>query len=270
MIPFNETIELWEQATGACITVYDCGGIPHGYGLHRNHFVKRMPLCTAIKADPQCYKRCLRCKRYTNRRGSRESFTAFCPFGVQEIVTPLYCRNALAGVLYIGNFTTDPNHSYDLLLQASERMGIDPQPQLAETLVQGYPLSFFQRLGAVLAQEFTAFAEALPPSSASIPHAVQTAIRIVEQDFASPLTLESVAAECAVHPQYLGRIFTKHTGERFNRMLNRIRIEHAKQLLRKTDYTVLEIALLCGYENVTYFNRVFKRETNQTPKNWRK
>lgn len=264
MIPFNEIIELWEQATGVYITLFDCGGIPHGYGLHRNHYIKNKSFCATIKADPQCYKRCLRCKKYTNRRGSRTTFTAFCPYGVQEVVVPLYCRNTLAGVLYVGNFTTDLTHSRKCL----EKEGFSKN--LADTLVREHDLMFWERLGALLAKEFTLFAEALPPSSAPIPHAVQTAIRIVEQEFGSPLTLDSVAAECGVHPQYLGRLFTKHTGERFHQMLNRIRIEHAKQLLLKTDNSVLEIAMLCGYENVTYFNRVFKRECSVTPREYRR
>ncbi|MBQ6824539.1 MAG: helix-turn-helix domain-containing protein [Clostridia bacterium] len=264
MIPFNETIELWEQATGACITLFDCGGIPHGYGLHRNHYVKNKTLCATVKADSQCYKRCLRCKKYTNRRGSRAAFSAFCPYGVQEVVVPLYCRDTLAGILYIGNFTTDAPHSRDRLISAGF------SAELADTLVQNHPLNLWEKLGSHLAGEFTAFAEALPPSATPIPHAVQTAIRIVEQAFGSPLTLESVATECAVHPQYLGRLFTKHTGERFHQMLNRIRIERAKHLLHKTDYTVLEIAMLCGYENVTYFNRLFKRDCGMTPREYRK
>lgn len=264
MIPFNETIELWEQATGACITLFDCGDIPHGFGLHRNHYMKNRLFCSTVKAEPQCYKRCLRCKKYANRRGSRAAFSAFCPYGVQEVVVPLYCRDTLAGVLYISNFTTDVPHSCDRLI--SEGFSAE----LVDALVQKYPLSLWERLGAHLAKEFTAFAEALPPSTAPIPHAVQTAIRIMEQGFGSPLTLESVATECAVHPQHLGRLFTKYTGERFHQMLNRIRIEQAKRLLLKTDQTVLEIAMLCGYENVTYFNRIFKRDCGITPREYRK
>lgn len=47
--------------------------------------------------------------------------------------------------------------------------------------------------------------------------------------------------------------------------INRLRIENAKDLLRSEIYTQDEIATLCGFENVYYFNKVFKKYTNITP-----
>ena len=59
------------------------------------------------------------------------------------------------------------------------------------------------------------------------------------------------------------------TGQNFTAYLNAVRIEKAQALLLETDETVLEIAFSCGYENVSYFNRVFRRQTGYSPLQYR-
>lgn len=55
----------------------------------------------------------------------------------------------------------------------------------------------------------------------------------------------------------------------FHKYLNRIRCENAKHRLKNESRTVTEIALECGYSDVTYFNRVFKQLYGLTPEKYR-
>lgn len=57
-----------------------------------------------------------------------------------------------------------------------------------------------------------------------------------------------------------------HAGTSFSEYLNHIRLERAKDMLCNTDHIVSEIALDCGFQNVSYFNRLFKKQFNRTPK----
>ena len=81
--------------------------------------------------------------------------------------------------------------------------------------------------------------------------------------------MQEAARECYVNPQYLGRQVLRVTGSSFTTLLNQKRIDAACSLLLKEDITILETAMRCGYENVTYFNRVFKQLKGCAPSVWR-
>ena len=55
----------------------------------------------------------------------------------------------------------------------------------------------------------------------------------------------------------------------FARYVNEKRLEEAEKQLRESDKSILEIALDCGFENVTYFNRLFKRKHGIPPGKYR-
>ena len=48
------------------------------------------------------------------------------------------------------------------------------------------------------------------------------------------------------------------------------RIEKSKSILSETDIPVIEVALKCGYENISNFNRMFRRIVGMSPSEYRK
>jgi len=64
-------------------------------------------------------------------------------------------------------------------------------------------------------------------------------------------------------------LFKQVTGISFKEYLNKVRIEEAKSLLEHTDYSIMEIAVACGYSDQSYFTKVFKKATGITPKQYR-
>lgn len=83
------------------------------------------------------------------------------------------------------------------------------------------------------------------------------------------LKLSQLAALYFIHPHYLCKLFKKETGVNFSKYVNQVRIENAKNFLQKTDDKIINIGLKVGYNNVTYFNRVFKEYTGMTPGEYR-
>ena len=55
----------------------------------------------------------------------------------------------------------------------------------------------------------------------------------------------------------------------FSNYLNKIRIEQSKLLLKNTDSSIVEIAMEVGFEDQSYFSKVFKNLTKMTPKQYR-
>ncbi|MEY2599665.1 MAG: hypothetical protein RLZZ142_1924 [Verrucomicrobiota bacterium] len=83
-------------------------------------------------------------------------------------------------------------------------------------------------------------------------------------------TLPEWAHAAGVHPDYLGRLFRKHTGKRPMEWLNERRLREVEQLLTSTSKPLAEIAEACGFGCPFYLSRVFKRSFGEPPGRYRK
>ena len=99
----------------------------------------------------------------------------------------------------------------------------------------------------------------------------ETAVRLARymQDNAANVTLTSLAKDFHYSVEHASRLIKRSTGQTFIQLLTNIRIDNAKQLLRDTSLTVLEIALQVGYESSDHFIRTFRRHCGNTPNEYR-
>ncbi|AEC02341.1 helix-turn-helix transcriptional regulator [Parasphaerochaeta coccoides] len=96
-------------------------------------------------------------------------------------------------------------------------------------------------------------------------HHVRRAIAYLEQNLTINATLETASEELSLSKSYLCRIFRKETGITFSDYANALRITRSKILLAETNLHLLDIALTVGFNDQSYFNRVFKKTTGVTP-----
>jgi AraC-like DNA-binding protein len=97
------------------------------------------------------------------------------------------------------------------------------------------------------------------------------AIRYIEANYATPLTLEQLAGELSVSPQYTCTLFQNALGLRPFEYLTKIRLRKAKELLiRNRDLDIGEVAREVGYEHTSYFIKLFKRHEGVTPLHFRR
>lgn len=99
---------------------------------------------------------------------------------------------------------------------------------------------------------------------------VEQAKLLVEEHYASDISVAEVASILYVHPNYLTRVFKAETGLSLMDYISKRRIERAKGLLAQPGYKVYEVAEQVGYESIAHFNRMFKRETGMSPKDYQK
>lgn len=105
------------------------------------------------------------------------------------------------------------------------------------------------------------------PSSDSV---MDDIIHYIEHNYMNNIKLENIAPLFGYNSSYLGKIFTKKVGEGFNVFIDKVRINHSKELLVETELKVYEIAEKVGYRNVDYFHTKFKKYVNQSPAEYRK
>ena len=99
---------------------------------------------------------------------------------------------------------------------------------------------------------------------------VAQALNYVYHHFREELSLDTLARDLGVSRYAVSRIFTSVVKVKFTLYVNSIRVDFAKQLLRNTSHSILDIALESGFETLRSFNRVFKDITRTTPLNYRK
>lgn len=98
---------------------------------------------------------------------------------------------------------------------------------------------------------------------------IKRAMLYISQNFNTQLTLEDAAGHVHLHPSYFSTLFKHSTGSSFKEYLNMVRIEESKQLLSNTDYSIIDIAIAVGFEDQSYFSKVFKKYTGLTPRQFR-
>ena len=98
---------------------------------------------------------------------------------------------------------------------------------------------------------------------------IKTVISYVEEHYAQTITIEEMAALCFFSKSYFMKFFKDHIGISFITYLNDYRLEAATKLLLATDDNILDIANACGFDNLSYFNRSFKKKYGVTPGKYR-
>ncbi|WP_195938233.1 AraC family transcriptional regulator [Romboutsia sp. 1001713B170131_170501_G6] len=95
-------------------------------------------------------------------------------------------------------------------------------------------------------------------------------LTLIESEYSSPLTLEDLSKACGMTPKYFCRFFSEMTNKTPIEYLNYYRIESACEQLLTTDYSITEIGLNCGFNDVSYFIKTFKKHKGVTPKQYLK
>lgn len=132
-----------------------------------------------------------------------------------------------------------------------------------ETEQSGYEFTttglLWQFAGLVLHQKLYISRTAAITRSAKRAEQIKKALRYIHENYMKNVTLEQLAAEAEMAPKYFCRVFREITGRTPIDYLNYYRIECAGELLCASQESVTEVALSCGFDDLSYFVRLFKK-----------
>ena len=94
---------------------------------------------------------------------------------------------------------------------------------------------------------------------------MQSVIDYVDDNYGSKISIDTLSKITKLSTSHFRKKFKEIYGMSPLDYVNYLRVEKAKDLLRSELYTQIEIATMCGFENVCYFNKVFKKYTGTTP-----
>ncbi len=124
----------------------------------------------------------------------------------------------------------------------------------------------------VILKNVTELIDTLPPQNACVTtdeHFARKVYDFVEQHLEYEGCLSAVADYMRMNPSYLSRLYKKVTGENFSKMVCRLKIEKAKQLLSDTRERISDIGNAVGFVTPSSFAYFFKKNVGVTPKQYR-
>ena len=108
-----------------------------------------------------------------------------------------------------------------------------------------------------------------PEDEAALSQECQKIKEYLDQNFTSPITLDSLSETVYISKHYLSHLFKEQTGISPIKYLTLKRMEKACELLAETELPVSEVSKAVGYENPLYFSQVFKRIYGISPVKYR-
>jgi AraC-like DNA-binding protein/mannose-6-phosphate isomerase-like protein (cupin superfamily) len=99
--------------------------------------------------------------------------------------------------------------------------------------------------------------------------AINSAIQFIHENYTRQIYIDEVCKIAMMSQPYFSHLFKQMTGKTFVEYVNNLRIRNACDLLLESSMTISEICFTVGFNDTTYFNKVFKKETGLAPSIYR-
>ncbi len=139
--------------------------------------------------------------------------------------------------------------------------------QMADKVVES--LDVEQLLSLLAEMQNVVLGEKKSEVSGNIRDYVKEAVAYINENYFEELTLSGLADKYAVESSYFSRLFKQETGENLMLYIAGKRMEKAKELMQREDINIAEVAFMVGYDDYTYFSKVFKKHTGVSPREYR-
>ena len=90
-------------------------------------------------------------------------------------------------------------------------------------------------------------------------------LEYIENNYGEKITLDQLCSIANISRFYFCRLFKSITGKSLGEYLNQLRINKAEALLKNGEVNITEAAMSCGFDDINYFSRMFKKYKNESP-----
>jgi AraC-like DNA-binding protein len=274
----SEVINSIRQVSGVGVCYYDLENF-FNYGMMgvKNNIGHYCEFCEKARGLKNGRDNCTKSDRVTAVTLAKEYKAPFffrCYMGMQELVVPLFKNELLLGVLFVGQCRIKGEEDRKGMGQAVKQAGGS-----VEEFCQAY-----DKLNAIKREDMVAVGKILQRyfdvkifNDQFIDHSLQSESaplvekvkHYVDNCYTLPITPQSIAERFFANPSYVSRVFSNTYSITLTDYLITKRIEKAKTLLVTTSAPIGNIALNCGFSDLNYFSRTFKKRELKTPIQYR-
>ena len=130
-----------------------------------------------------------------------------------------------------------------------------------QTQVRAYVLS----LMVLICRRFSVLHNGKMPEQLKSTDMIKKVIRYIQNNYTKELTISKLAQEVGYSKYYICHIFKEITGYTIINYINYLRCKQAQSLIQSGKYNVGEAAVMCGFENLSYFTKTFKKHMGILP-----
>lgn len=98
---------------------------------------------------------------------------------------------------------------------------------------------------------------------------VAKALQFINKNYNEKISLKDIELNLHVNSSYFSTLFKQEMGVTFTDYLNSLKVEHACHLLANTNLSIIDVSLSTGFDDQSYFTKVFKKAKGMTPKAYR-
>ena len=170
-------------------------------------------------------------------------------------------------IVYVGNAIIDPQRTNGRIEKACRYSGVDQHKLQEETKKCEYMNNseeLFQ-IAEIVSDYIKLLYEATPKEAPQTHWLVSALKQHADRTYCYNPTLKELSVIYHKNEKYLGRLFKKETGMSFHQYCLAKRLQQAESLLLKDSNKIIDIALECGFNNISYFNRAFKAQYGVPP-----
>lgn len=275
MQPLRTLIGHLEAGRSIHISILDFNGVLD-FPLTRIdlcHVVHSKRFCDIAKSTVRGYKSCMRCKFLANRRAvsGREAFCGQCYYGLYEAAVPVVRDNSVIAIVYVGNAIVDEGRVKERIARACRYTGV-AESELLPSLSECERIDSEDELleiGELVRDYLKALLDAAPMPSGREHWIVSLMKRYAREHTHGDVSLWEFAVSHQKNAQYIGRLFKSEMSMSFGQYCNEVRLERAANAIYTSEEKIIDIALASGFQNISYFNKLFREKYGVCPSEYR-
>jgi AraC-like DNA-binding protein/ligand-binding sensor protein len=274
-----------------CKIIWDLLGIPMSLAtvavsdkdkLQRKNFSSKQqmhPICQVIRSTEEGLARCLStdlagCNRAIN---DKHGIHYACHAGLIDFAVPIYIDGQFVATITGGQILPErpTNKGFKKLWESLKHLPISKDAlrkayfkssymseQQIESLMNlvSFFVDYYCEVGKLLecvARQDSKFLD------------IVKAKNYIDNHFREPITISEASEQACLSEAYFSRTFKKALGSTFTQYIQFLRLTEAKKLLKNTDMQISRIAFLCGFNNLSYFNELFRKTEKCSPTEFR-
>jgi AraC-like DNA-binding protein/ligand-binding sensor protein len=249
-----------------------------------------LPYCKAVKSDPKALRECHNMvpKIFKKANANMSTFCGKCHAGVLEYIVPIICNNIVVGAITFGCFRTQDDDKIKNFHQVGKNfpsLNIKdleknyeklPLFNLSESKINEI-ISSLEFISATISQSANKFIKEenvatlqQKSSNDQMDKFIHNAITYIKQHINEKISVEELSKYCNYSTSYVSHNFKKYVGMNINTYINKLKIEISKTYLVNSNNTINEISEFVGFDDVSYYSKVFTNLMKISPSEFRR